>query len=214
MKKIKIPIIVLSVIISSFIYITDDQRVKKIKEKLEEYSESKEFPDIFIHTDRDKYTAGNNIWFKAYLTNPFDNSYFNADDKLYVELRNSSDQIIYTRIAKIENGTAAGDFISPDTLKDGSYSIRAYTAVSGNNNGKLSFSKNIYISNYTKEYIPFSNKKMLKTYKKNSTDYSINFFPEGGSLVNGIESIIAFKAINLKNCPLQLPGVLHTLELQ
>ncbi len=42
--------------------------------------------------------------------------------------------------------------------------------------------------------------------EKNQT--TINFFPEGGDLVNGVTSILAFEALNQHNKPVTLQGVL------
>ena len=76
-------------------------------------------------------------------------------------------------------------------LKSGRYRIRAYTNYMRNFNDQLFFNKEIVIINSTDtgEEIPDEIK-----YVKDKIELS--FFPEGGSLVDNVISLVAFKAVN------------------
>jgi hypothetical protein len=154
------------------------------------------FPDsvriiekVYLHVDRDSYYPGDDIWFKAYLIDALDRSLTNNSRNLHVELISSSLKIISGRIIRLENGTGHGDFRLPDGIASGRYMIRAYTNYMRNFGDQLFFSKEIFVINSSDS----GNSEKVK-YAENKT--SVSFFPEGGSLLHNVSSIVAFKATN------------------
>lgn len=82
---------------------------------------------VYLHTDKNFYYPGENIWFKAYMNY---RSQIKADSLsrvLYVELISNENKIIATKILKINNGVAIGQIELPDSIYSGNYFIRAYT---------------------------------------------------------------------------------------
>src|SRR5476651_1540700 len=59
------------------------------------------FEKVFVHTDRAVYAAGEDIWFKAYITNGQDNHLLGASKNLYVELIGPDNSIISKEIILI-----------------------------------------------------------------------------------------------------------------
>ena len=146
---------------------------------------------VYIHTDRSCYYPGDDIWFKAYLIDASDRSLSNHSGNLHVELISPDSKIIINKVIRLEAGLGNGDFKLPDTLNSGRYRIRAYTNYMRNFNDHLFFNKEIVIVNSTDtgEEIPDEIK-----YVKDRIELS--FFPEGGSLVDNVISLVAFKAVN------------------
>ncbi|HEX7493416.1 MAG TPA: MG2 domain-containing protein, partial [Bacteroidales bacterium] len=82
---------------------------------------------VYLHIDRETYYPGDDIWFKAYLVDASDRSLSNISKNLHVEIISPSSQIFDSRIVKIDEGLGKGDFVVPENLISGKYSIRAYT---------------------------------------------------------------------------------------
>jgi hypothetical protein len=146
---------------------------------------------VYLHTDRDSYYPGDDIWFKAYLIDATDRLLTSHSYNLHVELISPDSKIIDSRTVRLNEGLGNGDFRLPDTIMSGQYKLRAYTNYMRNFSDQLFFNKNITIIN------PKDAAKVLS----DSSDYvrnklEISFFPEGGSLVDDVPSNVAFKAVN------------------
>jgi len=82
---------------------------------------------IFLHIDRDKYIAGEEIWFSIYITECENKTLSPISTLAYVELLNPWNKpVIQTRIM-ISEGRGEGNFPLPDSISSGTYTIRAYT---------------------------------------------------------------------------------------
>ncbi len=87
-KKIKISILFLM----TFMFLqTSYGQVQRsmtdyLKEKFLSYNEAVPWKDIFIHTDREDYIAGENLWFEVYLIDRQNNKPAGSDKILYLEL--------------------------------------------------------------------------------------------------------------------------------
>jgi len=146
---------------------------------------------IYLHTDRSTYYTGDDVWFKAYLIDALDHSLTNHSRNLHVELISPALKIISNRIIRLDSGLGNGDFKLPPDISSGKYKIRAYTNYMRNFSDQLFFTKEIIIVNANDGQAEISDKV---NYVENTI--RLNFFPEGGSLVNNVSSIVAFKAVN------------------
>ena len=159
---------------------------------------------VYIHTDRNCYYPGNDIWFKAYLISGSDRSLSSHSNNLHVELISPNSKIIISRVICIEKGLGNGDMELPGNLKPGRYRLRAYTNYMRNFGDQLFFNKEIIVINsaLAKDEIAVENKAL-----KNKINLS--FFPEGGSLVDNVTSIVAFKAVNAFGTGFDVSGKIY-----
>ncbi len=101
--------------------------VNYLKERLQSYSRSFPWEDIYIHTDRQEYISGEDMWFKVYV---LDRQSFkpSLNSRLvYFELLNSENRPVVQKRILITNGSGPGQVVLPDTLGTGTYTLRAYT---------------------------------------------------------------------------------------
>jgi len=103
--------------------------------------------NIFIHTDREEYIAGENFWFAAYLFDRQNNNCPGRSNIAYIELLNFDNNPVVQKRIRIDNGFGQGYFQIPDTLSSGSYILRAYTNLMKNFSPEGCFMKNISIYN-------------------------------------------------------------------
>jgi hypothetical protein len=144
------------------------------------------FEKTYLQTDRVYYSGGEDLWFSAFLVNGKSASLTSTSNTLYVELINPNAAIIDSKIIRLDEGLGKGDFKLKDSLQSGWYHIRAYTNWMRNFGDDFVFQKKIYITN-TLQGAPNN------IYSQVNPKKTITFFPEGGNLVEGVMSIVAFK---------------------
>jgi hypothetical protein len=140
---------------------------------------------VYVHTDRSYYFCGQILWFKAYVENAANNEPLSLSKVAYVEVLNSLHEPVLQAKIAIENGSGSGSFALPLSLASGNYELRAYTNWMKNDAADHYFRKVITIVNTTENLDP--------SLVKSSVKYDAGFFPEGGNLVNGINSVVGFK---------------------
>lgn len=167
-------------------------------EVLSKWVEKTPIEKAYLHFDRENYIAGETAWFKAYLYSNYSPDLLSTT--LYVELVNESSVIIDRKIVPVFWGSASGQIEIPDSLPTGSYFIRAYSATMLNQPADFIFKRNVFI--YGK-----NNNPDVTTAASNKV--RLEFFPEGGNLVNGFVNAVAFKATNEKGLPINITGSLY-----
>ncbi len=149
------------------------------------------FEKAYLHLDREYYVVGDDIWFKAYLLNGQTNCPIYTSNNLYVELIAPDATVTFRNVIRLENGVGNGDFRLPDSLGAGTYHIRTYTNWMKNFGDNFIYDRTIKVGN------KIASSDGSKTSGKSGNikeNYSIHFFPEGGSLISNVESVVAFKA--------------------
>jgi len=142
---------------------------------------------LFVHTDKAFYMAGEIIWFKIYATDAQLNRPLDLSKLSYVELLNKENKPVLQAKIAMTDGSGNGSFQLPYSVNSGNYTLRAYTNWMKNGGADFFFEKNITIVNaLRKPEWPVAD----------SVNYDVQFFPEGGNLVAGIQSKIAFRVID------------------
>jgi hypothetical protein len=184
--------IILSISISIFYFCVQAQPYDSLLKKL-----NAEFPQekLYLQFDRAIYSPGETIWIKAYL---FSGSNVSLISKtFYAELIDESGKVIERKTAPIFMSGAAVAFDLPASLFGSLVYIRAYTQ------WMLNFDSSFL---YMRAIPVLSAKKSKVEKPVTSETFILNFFPEGGDLIQDIESRIAFKATNGNGIPIRVTG--------
>ena len=168
------------------------------------FSKSLFFEKAYLHTDREVYIGGEILWFSAYLVNAQNNNFINTSATLYVELISTDKAVKETidkKIIKLTFGKGEGDIKLPDSLTAGTYQLRAWSNWMRNFGDHFFFLKEIKILKLAEKQIvrSIANKNQNQKTASDSKpsliiQETVHFFPEGGSLVENVGSIIAFKS--------------------
>ena len=177
---------------------------QKPEDLLSNWSAKSPIEKAYLHFDRENYIAGEQAWFKAYLYCDFYPDTISTT--LYVELINQSSVVLDRKIIPVFWGAARGQLEIPDSLATGSYIIRAYTATMLNHAEDFIFKRSIFIYGKKNE-IPGIVSTVTKMVR-------LEFFPEGGSLINGFVNAVAFKATNEIGLPVPVNGSLRNQKDQ
>lgn len=165
--------------------------LEKIITAFDRYISENPQEKVYLHYDRPYYSAGETIWFKAYLTVGQYHLPSSLSQTIYVELFNSDSQIISRLKIFSSEGFASGQIHLPYSLKSGNYFLRAYTNWMRNSGEEYFFHSQFKIWNSQDLY----DNSVTQEKSELTGNFDIQFFPEGGNLVNGIFSKVAFKAI-------------------
>ncbi len=181
-----------------FLLVQNQVSAQSPEEKLNRRSEQNPIEKIYLHLDRDNYISGQTMWLKAYLYSDFLPS--DKSTALFVELVNPSSSVIARRSLPIFRAVSQGQFELPDTLTEGKYIIRAYTATMLNDNPDFIYKRVIAITGKAQK----DNPGVTVTNQK----IRLEFFPEGGNFIAGQPNTIAFKATDQQGWPVEVKGFL------
>lgn len=125
----------------------DDDPIKKIVTQLSKWLDENPQEKVYLHMDKPYYAAGEDIWFKAYITIGEKHQLSALSSVLNVELIDDRDSIKRAIKLPVSNGITWGDFALPDSLHAGNYRIRAYTNYMRNAGPEYFFDKTLAIGN-------------------------------------------------------------------
>ncbi len=178
-------ILILLACIFGLIKINAQNKLDIAIQNLEEnYSQEK----VYILFDREKYVAGDDIFFKSFIFDGY--SLSTISNTLFIELYDRNKNLIDKKNILIKKGQGNGSFTLNKNLDENIYFVRAYTSWMANFDEKWNFIKPIPIYNQT------SKKKLVQT--KNEK-WSINSFPEGGTFIDGISTKVAVRLYSNRN---------------
>lgn len=123
-----------------------------ISRKFRTYVSSVPREEIYIHSDREEYISGEDMWFNIYLIDRQSMKPSAKSSIAYFEILNPENRPVVQRKVFIRDGFGPGQIVLPDTLTTGTYTVRAYTNWMRNFLPVNCFSKTIHI------YNGFSNK--------------------------------------------------------
>ena len=172
--------------------------IDTISIRLEKFNNFYSQEKVYLHFDKPFYIPGETIWYKAYLVNAAGNTPSSLSKIIYTELIDKNGEVIIRQILKAKDGFANSEFLLPESLLQGKYLVRAYTNWMRNFDQEFFFTKELFLFDPQKEYdISEAGSSEQETNEKPANKrIDLQFFPEGGYLVSGLTSKVAFKAID------------------
>jgi len=201
----------------------ESQLLKKILGELSIYNKTSGPEKTYLHTDKDFYTNGETIWFKTYLIDGITHTQSSKSKVVYVELVDANDSIVAQRKIYSDALGASGDIQLGKNIRQGNYQLRSYTKYMLNDKEPVIFQKEIPIvvqrmrpsanlENFTGTS-PRNNEPQTSTNPATKIAKPIvRFFPEGGSLVEGIGTALGIEVTDGKNNGIALKGVIKDNE--
>ena len=159
---------------------------------------------VYLQTDKGIYETGEDLWFKIYVMDAQSLALSERSKTLFVEMLNAKDSIVWQEKYPVLSGIAEGHMYIDKDLKEGDYRIHAYT--------RFSFLNDTLRPVYPKKI------RVVKSIAYKGTDNPqeedrpvarLSFFPEGGDLIDGIPTKVAFKALDAKGMPAKVAGRLQ-----
>lgn len=156
--------------------------------KFNDYRTSSTTEKIYAHIDQQLCLTGETMWFKLYLVNSSSHKPSDLSKVAYVELiDNVNHAVLQTKIA-MKDGVGSGSLFIPASLASGHYTFRAYTAWMKNFPATFFFHRQITVIN------PF--RRLDPEKKAPAAKPVVHFYPEGGTLINGVPTRIAYRIVS------------------
>ena len=196
-------------------------QLKRFVDNIEQFNNLFPQEKVYLEFDNTAYFQGENIWFKAFVTNATTLERA-PSGVLYVDFLAPTGQLILQQKLKIVAGQADGAIALIDAgtqqsrekkgvtvYPSGFYEIRAYTQNMLDFSPEAIFSRVIpvytqprFVGDYNRSHVENNQDNPLveklrgqsKEQKGQDKDVNVTFYPEGGSLVKGLPCRVAFKA--------------------
>jgi hypothetical protein len=161
---------------------------------------------VTVETNKWYYAAGEDLWLKAWVTNKVSNKYYSHSQNLYVDIVDERDTAVAKLLLNIPSEHTEGFIRLSDSLPEGHYWLRAFTSNMVKTDINTIFVKPLYIVN-----AKFPNKLKFdkQTILNNPTpkeDTIVSFFPEGGTVITGVNAVFGIKAVNQFGKPVSVKG--------
>lgn len=183
-----------------FTLVSVQGKAQSIESSINAYGADFPKEKIHIHFDKESYLPGETIWFKAYLFEEYLPS--ERSTNFYVALYDEGGKLVQQKISPVFKGSTDGYFDLPDSLHSSQLICRAYTGWMLNFDTSMLFSRALRIIN---------NKNPAADTSINKT-VNLQFFPEGGHIIEGVVNTIAFKANYNNGLPFFIDGVIKKQE--
>lgn len=163
---------------------------------------------VYMQFDNTAYFLGDTLWFKASVTSNNDDRPTEFSKVLYVELTAPEGYVIKTEKYKLDDaGICVGEFYLDPLYYSGYFEVRAYTRYMLNWGEYTHFSRVFPVfdkvngNNWDFKNMLERKRRYLYYDDKNRNNKgfnTLNFYPEGGHLVEGIESKVAYEVLGEK----------------
>ena len=168
-----------------------------IDSTLKIYANRYEQEKLHIHFDKDAYLPGETIWMKAYIQCGSKPS--NYSKNIYFDWTDAQGNLLLHGVAPVVDGMSSGSFRVPDNLSGGAVHIKAYTQWMLNFDNNFLYNKDIPVLTQSDGSMPGRVK----------TTTTMKFYVEGGDLVNGLSSLVAFEVLDQNGKPITIRGAIR-----
>jgi hypothetical protein len=141
---------------------------------------------LYVHVDRSFYQTGETMWFTIYAVDGTTHRPLDISAVAYLEITDLINHSLLQTKIELKAGEGHGSLLLPSSLSSGNYRVRAYTR---------------WMKNFDPDFYFQQPISILNTLRKPEVESApvvaaidVQFFPEGGSLVKGLKSKIAFRA--------------------
>ena len=179
--------------------IGQNNELADVLKKFNTHSRDNLHEKIFLHTDKETYLSNEVIWVKAYSINEMLHTPMALSKVVYIELVDATQASALQTKIELTNGKGNGS-IDISKLVTGTYRLRAYTRWMMNSDESYFFEKNITVINA--QGVP-TEKKATE-----SRIVNVDFFPEGGNLVENLTSTVGFRIMDTFGKGLQASGLI------
>ncbi|MEG1076212.1 MAG: hypothetical protein RSD89_03805 [Mucinivorans sp.] len=169
---------------------------------------------VYLQTSKGIYETGEDLFFKAYILDAYTfglpDSLSEVDKTLYLQMLTDKDSVVWREKYPIVSGVATGQVYVSEKLTAGDYQLEGYTRRSFFNDSIWMLpARKIRIVDNIAQSIASSAARSQSEKSIEASPLKFEMFAEGGNLVRGLSSRLAFKATDGKGNPMAFDGMLY-----
>ncbi len=163
---------------------------------------------VYLLPSKEIYETGEDMWFKAYLLNRQTFALSDNSQTLYLQMRNTNDSVVWNGKYPLLHGRGDGHIYIGDDWENGDYFIEGYTRSSLSNDSSAAIRPRcIYVVGQVAQMDSIISENIRNDSISRVNDHRLfRLFPEGGRLIDGIGSLVAFKATYSDGFPEDVSG--------
>jgi len=163
---------------------------------------------VYLLPSKEIAETGEDLWFKAYLINSQTLAPSDRSHTLYLQLRTASDSVVWSEKYPLVSGRANGHIYIGLEWPQGDYYMEGYTMSSFTSDStKAIRPRRIRVVDRVSQMDSISKQGIKNDAdQKLSSKHRFDLFPEGGHLIYGINSVVAFKATYGNGLPEDVSG--------
>ncbi len=201
----------LVLLVSCSISIAQEQATQKLDSLAGLYMRSLQSSAVertWIKTERPVYRSGDMVFFKGFVLHSLSGKPSRKSNILFVDLVDERDHVLQQAMLNAASFKTDGGFILPDTLASGHYWLRAYTRRSLLSADAPMDVQAIYVINALRPDAKELATDLKKEKKLPDDSLRIRFFPEGGTMIGGAETVVAFETKDANGDAVRVSGYL------
>lgn len=179
--------------------LSDFRERTKLLRSLSTFTESKIIEKVYLHTNRNDYYPGETMWIKAYLAAGPNHHPSPLSNNIYITLLDKNNKEISSTVLKSEEGFAHASIDFEDELEPGNYTLIGFSEWMKNYDQAYFFKKEIKINSTTQQD---------PEVEVEANQIDLQFLPESGHILAGVENRIAFRAIDNNGNPVNIDGTI------
>lgn len=163
---------------------------------------------VYLLPSKEIAETGEDLWFKAYLINSQTFALSDRSHTLYLQLRTASDSVVWSEKYALVSGRANGHIYIGTEWPQGEYFMEGYTMSSFSSDSTNAIRpRRIRVVDRVTQMDSISKQEIRNDAdQKLSSKHRFDLFPEGGHLIYGINSVVAFKATYGNGLPEDVSG--------
>lgn len=166
-------------------------------------------PDLlYIFPNKDIYETGEDMWFKAYLMDRQTLASSDRSQTLYLQVRSETGKVVWSEKYPLTSGRGDGHIYIGENWLQKEYYLEGYTRSSFTTDSTTAIHpRRIRVVDRVTQMDSISSEAVKRdSIERQTTKHRFDLFPEGGQLIDGINTIVAFKATYGNGFPEDISG--------
>ena len=196
MKKIALSIVALT-LTSAFVILDPGNPISQLHQRIDTYNKKYHRNKLDLFFNQSKYSPGDTALLRTLYLTASDLKPVQGRQIVYIELFDQKGARVFRNQILVVNGFASNALVIPKEVNPGIYLVVAYSDWMRNLDPSLFFKQQFFVTG----------KELLKEVTPNGSDTHLNFYPEGGTLISGIENNLVVEMIgDIKNAKAIIRG--------
>ncbi len=168
---------------------------------------------VYLQTNKSYYSLRDTLWFQAFLAEAQNLTPSTHSKVVHVQLIHAADTLVDSLDLHADI-SLSGHFVLDRLPGAGSYRLRAFTRYQRNNGDSLLYERPVWIYDYSNSDLGLADFFSPTNPETEIPKPMLQFFPEGGHLIDDIPGTVAFELTDSLGNPLDFQCIIRNREGQ